>query len=43
MRTLFGKILLWFLGAMILTIAAVVLTTSLTFNTGNSVNRRSAG
>ncbi len=34
MRTLFGKILLWFLGAMILTIAAVVLTTALTFATG---------
>ncbi len=34
MRTLFGKILLWFLGAMILTIAAVVLTTALTFNVG---------
>jgi signal transduction histidine kinase len=34
MRTLFGKILLWFLGAMILTVAAVVLTTSLTFNMG---------
>jgi two-component system sensor histidine kinase CpxA len=31
MRTLFGKILLWFLGAMILTIAAVVMTTALTF------------
>jgi two-component system sensor histidine kinase CpxA len=34
MRTLFGKILLWFLGAMILTIAAVVLTTAATFATG---------
>jgi two-component system sensor histidine kinase CpxA len=31
MRSLFGKILLWFLGAMILTIAAVVLTTAFTF------------
>jgi two-component system sensor histidine kinase CpxA len=34
MRTLFGKILLWFLAAMVITIAAVVLTTALTFATG---------
>jgi two-component system sensor histidine kinase CpxA len=34
MRSLFAKILLWFLGAMILTIAAVVFTTALTFATG---------
>src|SRR5438309_1092845 len=34
MRTLFGKILLWFLAAMVLTIAAVVLTTAFTFSVG---------
>jgi signal transduction histidine kinase len=31
-RTLFAKILLWFLGAMVLTITAIVLTTALTVN-----------
>ena len=32
MSTLFGKVLLWFLGALLLTIAAVVVTTALTLN-----------